>query len=60
MTNIDDKGISINISAADLNDAKLLFRKCVELIETGERFNGKLVMNKNRKGSGCAQLYTHL
>lgn len=51
-------GVSFYIAAADLADARAIFEKCVQMAETGERFEGNLVRASD--DGGCAQLYTHL
>lgn len=51
-----DDGISIYVAAHDVDDARALFDKCLELAATGEHFDGRLV----HVVGGFAQLYTHL
>lgn len=48
--------ISIQIAARGPEDARALFEKCMEMIATGEHFDGRLV-DPATDGGGCAQLY---
>lgn len=52
------RGISIHIAAKDADDARAIFEKAMEMVATGERFEGKLL--RANDGGGVATLYTHL
>ncbi|AEJ93528.1 hypothetical protein AIRMID_78 [Mycobacterium phage Airmid] len=49
--------VSIQIAAQSPEDARALFEKCMELVDSGKKFDGSLVHTGN-KGGGCAMLYT--